>query len=241
MKISKARLRQIINESYKKVMLNEYVFPAISLLLTEAAIIESLLWTIGTAIISQIYMGERSKAKLQGSKMYNSLINNDDIAELLAIAAEYALQTNDQGLLNELKAVERIGKEISTNLGIDSYSSIDATFTAADFTGGLVALNRRLIGTPLSAIFTGAEIANFEVNLSKIKEDKVNKAFNMIEGILTTALDIQSGNINKGSPSRHAKIKIDGTGLSIDTSSRNERLPGEGAPPPGRPDVGPRY
>jgi len=240
MKISKARLRQIINESYQKAILNE-VWPAIGLLLTESAVIESLLWTLGTAIISQIYMGERSKTKLHGSKMYNALINNDDIAELLAIAAEYALQTNDQSLLNELKEVERIGKEISTSLGVDAYGSIDATFTAADFTGGLVTLNRRLIGTPLSAIFTGAEIAYFEANLSKIDEDKVNTAFNTIEGILTTALDIKSGNIGKGWPVRHAKIKTDGDGLRIDTSSRNERLPGEGAPPPGRPDVGPEY
>lgn len=241
MKISKYRLRKIINESCRKIILKEF-FPAVTLVLSSEVVLNSVLWAISSSVLTKLYMAGRSSSTFRNSRLYNAMIENDEIAELIALTANWALENRDDRVLSEIKKAGELGKKIAKQMGVSDVSMGDVTLTSADFLGGIVKLGNRIISTPVGLILTSTEVAHFELNTLGANRSDVETAFNTIEGILTIALDIKAGNIGSGNPQTSINISNDGLVSSSRLGSKpHEVTPGEGPPPGDDPDIGPGY
>jgi hypothetical protein len=251
MKISKARLRQIISESYKKILLKEnpaIVLGGVTLVISTELILQAVLITIIGICICHLYKLHRTAFKAPEVFRANDILSNAKIVSLLAGARQWAIDNKDEGLLKEIDKAKRLSSELMSDLDLKLFNFDTASLSSIDLGASIIQVTRQIgkltstTGLGIIGVLTaGYDIATFENKLNKLDEGKVRRCMNTIQGVVNIAQQIDTGTIGKGQPSRHAKIKIDGDGLRIDTSSRNERLPGEGAPPSGRPDVGPEY
>ena len=211
MKISKARLKQIINESYQKILLQEnpvVIIGGVTIAITSSAIILGILATVLGACICRIYKLSRTAYAAPSASRLNNAMSNDTILKLISIAYVNAKKDEDSGMLNEIEIAKNLSKDLANQLGLKLNFS-DISLGTIDIAAGLAQFAKSSLGGIFGVVTVAFEISNFEYNLDKLDEEKVKKCINTLEAILDYAYQVEEGTIGQGKP---FGVKMDSSG-----------------------------
>ena len=211
MKISRARLKQIINESYQKILLQEnpvVIIGGITIAITSTAVITGILTAVLGACLCRMYKLHRTAFAAPNASRLNSAMSNDSILNLISIAYVHAKKDKDDGMLSEIKKAKNLSEELASQLGLRVDFS-DISLGAIDIVGGLAQFAKSSLGSVFGVVTAAFEISEFEYNLDRLDEEKVKTCINTLEAILDYAFQVKAGTIGQGKP---VGVKMDSSG-----------------------------
>jgi len=206
MKISKARLRQIINESYQKILLQEnpaIVIGGITLTITASAVSTAILITLAGIVICHLYKLHRTAFEAPEVFEANDILKDGNIVRLLSGARQWAIENGDNTLVAELDKAKNLSRELISDLDL-TFGVDTAAMSTIDFSSSIFQITRYIGKTAstsglgaLGVLTAGYEVANFELKLGNLDEEKVRLCMNTIQGVVNIARQIDNKTIGK--------------------------------------------